>query len=1441
MKKRLLPVLLTVCLVFSLFTGATLAAEPVTTEDALNNAILADDSRTITISGTITLTKDLTIPSDKTVVLEGIDESSKILASGQNTILVQGNLTINNLIVEGEMERGYAPITVAANNAELHSDGLNLINTQTSGTDGFATSAQGIQIASVKAQFDNAPNSVKIDLKNSSIALNAASARGISFGQGTSQTSTVVLDNTIIRNGTKWDTQWLGGYSRGLNITSDTVATVEVKNASKISGWQYAINEPSKDEAGKGANIIIDGSELLGWSAFNIWSDNATITITNNSKIIGTNGQFNSDKTYTFSSIVLNGNIYSSPDTYNATGNKLILEDSTVIAETVEEMTPVQSLIRIDCNENTVEFKGTVTLQDTTNGSSGAVFQISNMENPMAFVEQHKNIADQATVNLPSGNSLLPTLNVYYYRISDGKEEGLYCDINDVLASKAGLALCDGEFIRLENDAVLNENVTVNLQEGTGSFTLTQGDCDIIRTDNAQILLPAGVSVNTDKEADSLFSAAEGCTLNKSSSNGTFTYSSLADENIIALVAGVYYTDLTAAIDAAEAGETVTLLKDAVDQNTIQITDGKEVTLDLNGYNIGFAEKNSFRVRHGELNLTGSGKVHEEKEKAYFSPVIMYGSPDEDIANYSVVTVGKDVTLEGWAGLFLDQNSGKNNYGMVATVDGTLISVKDSNGDVGSGLYLNGTVKHTDGNVPKITVNPGAVITASGTGMYLAGYADTTINGATISGGKDGGTGIEIRAGKLDITESSVTGGSGEIKVDSNGNGTTTKNAAVAVSQHTTKLPLNVTIHSGTFTGTCALGQITPETDDPADLEKIDVTVAGGKFNGVVCAEDTKNFISGGNFTSDPKAFLAEGYTVVASTEAGYAYQVVEKIQTAVPVEPHVADSSAPEPGKLVEALDLTQEQAQAVSDAAKSVKAPDLAAAAGSEANSITKEEAKALVDQANITPAEGEKVTLYVQTFLDVQPKEYDPQTGVLKLEITPKYQIVASTAKTAEGILPNNSQTVQDPLPTEVSTTVTMSLKLPAEFVSGAAPSPAPSAAPSPAPIYVQHSKDGVTYVYDTVLDEATKTITFENPHGFSTFVVTKAAPVAKIGDIGYTSLQDAVDKVKDNETIVLQNNNAENVLVSQAVVFTLKENGKTFTGSISAAPGYKLEKKENVYTVIRLADEEGTVTQTYAITVEASNGGTVTSNFNKASKNQTITLTAVAEEGYELKTLTVTDEDGNEIALTEKGEGKYTFTMPGSKVTGKATFATVTEESPFADVKADDWFYDAVMYVYDKGMMNGDAGMFSPNNNLTRGMIAQVLYNLEGKPEVTESAFTDVAENAWYADAVNWAAKQGIVSGYGNGLFGPEDDITREQMALILYKYAEVKGYDITLKGDLTAFTDGEETSDWAKEAVEWAVGAKLISGKGNGQLDPTGTAIRAEVAQILMSFCENIVK
>ena len=142
---------------------------------------------------------------------------------------------------------------------------------------------------------------------------------------------------------------------------------------------------------------------------------------------------------------------------------------------------------------------------------------------------------------------------------------------------------------------------------------------------------------------------------------------------------------------------------------------------------------------------------------------------------------------------------------------------------------------------------------------------------------------------------------------------------------------------------------------------------------------------------------------------------------------------------------------------------------------------------------------------------------------------------------------------------------------------------------------------------------------------------------------------------------------------------------------------------------------------------------------------------------------------------------------------------------------------------------------------RGMIAQVFYNLEGKPAVSgESPFGDVEAGQWYADAVNWAAANDIVEGYGNGKFGPKDDITREQMAQILYNYAVFKGYDVSTQGDLSAFNDGEKTSDWALTAMQWAVGTGLMQGY-DGNLNPTGTATRAEVAQILINFHENIVK
>ena len=267
--------------------------------------------------------------------------------------------------------------------------------------------------------------------------------------------------------------------------------------------------------------------------------------------------------------------------------------------------------------------------------------------------------------------------------------------------------------------------------------------------------------------------------------------------------------------------------------------------------------------------------------------------------------------------------------------------------------------------------------------------------------------------------------------------------------------------------------------------------------------------------------------------------------------------------------------------------------------------------------------------------------------------------------------------------------------------------------------------------------------------------------------------------------------------------------------------------------------------YTVSVEDTDNGSVEVSPTRASKGSTVTVTVKPDEGYELDELTVTDKNGDSVKLTDKGDGKYTFQMPASKVTVEAVFTAVEPEPeglPFTDVTSGDWFYDAVAYVYDKGMMEGTTDTtFAPTMNLTRSMIAQVLYNLEERPEAPGAAgFTDVAAGAWYADAVNWAAARGIVKGYDTGAFGPEDSVTREQLAAILYRYAQVKGYDTTQGGmAVREFSDSASISDWAQTAMSWAVNAQVLSGKGNGVLDPQGTATRAEVAQMLMNFGEHV--
>ena len=262
--------------------------------------------------------------------------------------------------------------------------------------------------------------------------------------------------------------------------------------------------------------------------------------------------------------------------------------------------------------------------------------------------------------------------------------------------------------------------------------------------------------------------------------------------------------------------------------------------------------------------------------------------------------------------------------------------------------------------------------------------------------------------------------------------------------------------------------------------------------------------------------------------------------------------------------------------------------------------------------------------------------------------------------------------------------------------------------------------------------------------------------------------------------------------------------------------------------------GSASTTYTLTFET-NGGSAISKVTK-NKGTTIDLAQYAPT----KSGATFDGWYADKGLTKK----ITSVKLDANTTVYAKWTeTPVSSLPFGDVKSGDWFYNDVKYVYDKGMMAGTAAdVFAPNATTTRAMIVTILYRLEGSPAVTgTSAFVDVPAGQWYTDAVNWAAANQIVKGTSATTFAPNDSITREQMAAILYRYAQYKGYDVTKKADLSGYSDNGQVSAYAKDALAWANAAKLINGVTNTTLAPQGNATRAQVSAILHRFCDGVVK
>ena len=306
------------------------------------------------------------------------------------------------------------------------------------------------------------------------------------------------------------------------------------------------------------------------------------------------------------------------------------------------------------------------------------------------------------------------------------------------------------------------------------------------------------------------------------------------------------------------------------------------------------------------------------------------------------------------------------------------------------------------------------------------------------------------------------------------------------------------------------------------------------------------------------------------------------------------------------------------------------------------------------------------------------------------------------------------------------------------------------------------------------------------------------------------------------------------------------GYTFRGWFTAASGGEQVNVDKVYSADttlyaqweKIPEPPYTGKYSYEIFTDDSDHGALDVD-RYATEGEKVTITVLPDDGYALDEIVITDKRGEEIDFVNNGDGTITFTMPSGDVTITATFVESDEPEctlPFVDVHANDWFFDPVCYVYSEGLMTGtSATTFAPNATTTRAMIVSILARQENVTSAEDAGFTDVAENDWYATAVNWAAREGIVTGFEDDSFRPNAAITREQLAAILCNYSAWKGKDTSARADLDEYTDAISISSWATDTMSWAVAEQLLAGVTENTLEPQGAATRAQVAAVLQRF------
>ena len=921
---------------------------------------------------------------------------------------------------------------------------------------------------------------------------------------------------------------------------------------------------------------------------------------------------------------------------------------------------------------------------------------------------------------------------------------------------------------------------------------------------------------------------------------------------LVAEVNGYQYATLASAITAANENATVKLLKGTTENVTI--SQGKTLTLDLNGKTLTGTVEVSGALIIQDSTVTGEPTVSGDYENVtYASGKITSSGTTVKATNGGTVTlksgllestgnialfaagdstgsteVKSTVNVDG--GYILSQEFAVSTQGKGATanISGGVLVAKDNAVVAGNGTN-NATTKY-GGTI--INITGGMLIghiTTSGyiaCGIYHPQQGQLNISGGTIYA--DEGLGILMRGGKLDMTGGKIFATANERATGKVGDSTVLVGGSAVLydlqSGYYDGNNVEITLKGGEFSSSANVPVVSVSADENSLAE-------AGK-----CVS-----ISGGYFTSDPSEYCAEGRTGVANTGSNSSTYPFTVGESNVDVETAVA-AGEPEVSVPANVENVTEETVEAAVKAeATQTSLQNAATLAGLSNNPSvvgTKEEATAALSKNGVTVDAEATVTVVVQPYLDVKVKsaETTEDTKSMTVDISAKYNVIATTADDPEKIelegtkpdAPKNAVIISKNQKMDVTSPVTITLPLPDGFATADTKT-----------IYVQHK--GYEYEAAVTSDnqtDPTYTATFTNPHGFSTFVLsTEPKAVATVDGTNYTNFQQAVNAAGANGTIEVKADDQTATGVTHDLKLTNGTGGEitvTINGEkIKINAGETKTFKYTPPTPPRPTEEK------HSITISTDGKGQVTGPAS-AAEDDTVTLTVKPNADKELYDLKVTDEDGKAIAVTKVNDTTYTFTMPDGKVTVAATFGCDGGDNcpskAFTDLGDKQWYHDSIDYAVENGLLEGTSPTtMEPNATLIRAQLAQILYNIEDKPAVTgEMVFEDVPASEWFYSPILWANQNEIINGTSATTFEPLEAITRQDLALMLYRYAG----EPKVTGDLDGFTDADQVGDWAEEAMAWAVAEGIVQGDTPTTLNPTGTATRAEAAAMLQRFLEN---